>query len=107
MIAELYYVICDRCAEQSAPNTDQTQARIETTNAGWMLVRDGIGATDYCPRCAGTPRRPNEPVVASTGEAPKWVCPECEQGKHGNCDGWAWDFDADDKTQCQCPEVHP
>lgn len=35
-----------------------------------------------------------------------WICPECGQGKHGNCDGWAWDFDADEKTQCQCPEDH-
>ena len=36
-----------------------------------------------------------------------WICPECEAGKHGNCNGDTWDFDADEKVPCQCPaEVH-
>lgn len=30
------------------------------------------------------------------------VCPECEQGKHGNCDGTAWDDNADAETECGC-----
>lgn len=29
-------------------------------------------------------------------------CPECGDGKHGNCDGWAWDFDRDDVAPCPC-----
>lgn len=30
------------------------------------------------------------------------VCPECEQGKHGNCDGTALD-EHDEIVGCQCP----
>lgn len=30
------------------------------------------------------------------------VCPECEQGKCGNCDGTAWDDAADTETECTC-----
>ena len=29
-------------------------------------------------------------------------CPDCEQGKHHNCDGRAWDNDADDFAPCPC-----
>jgi hypothetical protein len=29
------------------------------------------------------------------------VCPECEQGKHGNCTGWALD-EHDNEVACQC-----
>lgn len=102
MIARLFYVICDRCAEQTEPATTAITARMASTKAGWSLVRDAISTLDYCPKCTGTP------VVAAHTEITRlWVCPECEQGKHANCDGWAWDFDADEKTQCQCPAVHP
>lgn len=31
-------------------------------------------------------------------------CPECSQGKHGNCDGTAWDNEADAPTACTCPD---
>jgi hypothetical protein len=30
------------------------------------------------------------------------ACPDCEQGKHRNCDGGTWDNDADDFTVCPC-----
>lgn len=30
------------------------------------------------------------------------ICPECTQGKHGNCDGGAWDLDTDQPTACDC-----
>lgn len=33
---------------------------------------------------------------------PTWICPECKAGKHGNCDGTAWDDDKDDFTTCGC-----
>jgi len=29
-------------------------------------------------------------------------CPDCEQGKHANCTGEAWDNDADAPTACPC-----
>lgn len=32
-------------------------------------------------------------------------CPECVQGKHGNCDGTSWDVDTDESAPCPCP--HP
>lgn len=36
------------------------------------------------------------------------ACPECDQGKHGNCDGTAWDVEADALTTCPCAEAgHP
>ena len=28
--------------------------------------------------------------------------PECRDGKHPNCDGQAWDDDADELTACRC-----
>ena len=33
------------------------------------------------------------------------TCPECVNGKHGNCDGSAWDDAADAATACTC--THP
>lgn len=30
------------------------------------------------------------------------ICPECRQGKHMNCDGHAWDDEADRLTDCGC-----
>lgn len=33
---------------------------------------------------------------------PRWICPECVQGKHPNCNGQAWDTDNDAPTACQC-----
>jgi len=41
----------------------------------------------------------------------EWVpiqpCPECRQGKHSNCTGWALD-DRDEITQCPCQQLgHP
>lgn len=29
-------------------------------------------------------------------------CPECRDGKHGNCDGTAWDNVRDRPTDCRC-----
>lgn len=33
------------------------------------------------------------------------VCPECLQGKHGNCDGTALDEEHDEITLCACNEA--
>lgn len=30
------------------------------------------------------------------------ICPECRNGKHQNCDGQAWDEEADELTVCEC-----
>lgn len=30
------------------------------------------------------------------------ACPDCEQGKHQNCTGYAWDTKTDQETVCPC-----
>jgi recombination protein RecT len=32
------------------------------------------------------------------------TCPECQQGKHQNCEGQAWDNDADGPVACACAD---
>lgn len=32
------------------------------------------------------------------------TCRECTEGKHGNCDGTAWDNDADAAVACLCDD---
>ena len=41
---------------------------------------------------------------AVPGEVVFAVCPECQQGKHGNCEGQAWDNAADEPAPCACPD---
>lgn len=31
-------------------------------------------------------------------------CPECEQGKHPNCDGTTWNDSTDARDWCPCDE---
>jgi hypothetical protein len=31
-------------------------------------------------------------------------CPECSAGKHPNCQGEAWDTEADAPVPCTCPD---
>lgn len=33
------------------------------------------------------------------------ICPECRDGKHGNCTGWALDEQADEFGACACEHV--
>ena len=33
---------------------------------------------------------------------PTTVCPECRDGKHGNCNGYGWDYELDEPTACPC-----
>lgn len=34
------------------------------------------------------------------------VCPECRNGKHGNCDGEAWNDLLDMPVACDCAAAH-
>jgi hypothetical protein len=35
-------------------------------------------------------------------------CPECQQGKHPNCDGWTWNPGTDAPDTCPCHAAgHP
>lgn len=40
--------------------------------------------------------------VAATFHPPANECPECRQGKHGNCNGDSWDNEVDDFVDCAC-----
>lgn len=35
------------------------------------------------------------------------ICPECEVGKHDNCDGRSWDNELDDYVPCPCEHGVP
>lgn len=76
----------------------------ETPGGGEAVDEDHLGATG-APAAAApgpTPEPTPEPTPA--------VCPECAAGKHGNCDGTAWDLVADELTTCSCtntPENTP
>jgi hypothetical protein len=64
-----------------------------------MTMVDG---SDFrlCPGC-DTHIRAGERACGDC-EAP--LCPECRQGKHANCTGWA--FRKDDLVTCGCLEGH-
>jgi hypothetical protein len=53
------------------------------------MIEAGIDPQGNCPFCH----------AAESGLDP---CPECRQGKHGNCDGLTWDDQADDLAPCPC-----
>lgn len=38
----------------------------------------------------------------ASNDPPVLPCPECEQGKHPNCDGTTWDYAKDEPTACPC-----
>lgn len=49
---------------------------------------------------------PGEAFDGGPGRVPARVgheqdCPECRQGQHGNCTGWAID-DNDEMVECEC-----
>lgn len=46
-------------------------------------------------------RRVKDRLLLQLAPAPK-LCPECQQGKHFNCDGTAWDERTDARTECEC-----
>jgi hypothetical protein len=46
---------------------------------------------------------PDDKLAAALHPLP--VCPECLAGKHGNCDGSAWNDAADDLDRCHCPNA--
>jgi hypothetical protein len=47
--------------------------------------------------------------VRDDGKGVDWSepvpCPECQQGKHGNCDGTSWDDLLDQPCPCPCEEA--
>lgn len=50
--------------------------------------------------------QPNPPPPVAYDPLPP-ICPECLAGKCGNCNGQAWDHDADEPADCECgEEVH-
>jgi hypothetical protein len=94
----LMAAVCDACGVHGPAATDLTAARVASTTAGWALSRVDGQVTDLCPRHVG-----RTPSAATYPPPPMWVCHECANEHHDECAGWAWDFNADEKTQCQCP----
>lgn len=47
---------------------------------------------------------PDAETVPSEVTVVESVCPECQQGKCGNCEGQAWDAAADAPGPCRCPD---
>jgi hypothetical protein len=37
--------------------------------------------------------------------APPPPCPECLAGKHGNCSGFTWNDDTDERDVCPCSDA--
>lgn len=97
----------------------QARAAADGRLAFAVVRPDGIGETpgeflvcirlaDFVPvlRCAGYGSGP----VAVGGQFAPIVhepapCPECNAGKHGNCDGTTWDVVTDDFAACPCREA--
>lgn len=99
----VFAVVCDGCGKKCDETSEHmTSVRVASTKAGWELSRDTVAhrAVDRCPSCAV------RPAMAVPSVPSAWACAECEASYHEACTGWAWDFDADAMTQCQCPVAH-
>ena len=100
--------------EQEARDIAQEAAEAGIPAAHWMLLPSN--ATDtadgaVCRRCDG-----DELIDVDQGEPPvavripcpvcagRW-CPECVAGKHGNCDGVAYNGAIDQEVDCVCPDA--
>lgn len=68
-----------------------------------------------CPRCGAVSYNRNDIEQGYCGRCHDWTgttevvelpalrsCPECEQGKHDNCSGLAWDNAFDQPISCPC-----
>jgi hypothetical protein len=53
-----------------------------------------------------TRRSQTKPFLMSENEPDVPVCPECRDGKHGNCVGSALHPITDDIVDCLCGECH-
>src|SRR5262245_56571163 len=70
----------------------------------------GVGWTVWLSIVTGTcTRKPSASWAMSRWRTPMGngmsgidTCPECRVGKHGNCDGTAWDFATDKPVPCVC-----
>lgn len=106
-------------APASPPIDEQTVARLAELRAEWKDAKPArrkvIEAEVNALQSSGAGDEVQEPssspgsgaVVASSGspsapESP--VCPECQQGKHQNCSGQAWDNAADEAVACGCDD---
>lgn len=62
----------------------------DSPEEGWVR----LGVTPDGSAVYWAPVGTNPPII-------EW-CPECQQGKHGNCDGTGWDNLRDEPTDCPC-----
>jgi hypothetical protein len=64
---------CERCADEGWIELDHPVQEVGP-----------VAQPVPCPECSGR------------------LCPECVQGKHGNCDGVAWNEALDREVDCVC-----
>jgi hypothetical protein len=81
--------------------TPQEGPMVRYANDFLALRRGEITAADLLIRSGFDPGVA-EAIAAVTTAKP--VCPECQQGKHGNCDGTAWDEGRDEISLCRCED---
>lgn len=65
----------------------------------WLVHEDDYGDVDVCAEHAGYDDWREMQAEYETR------CPECTQGKHRNCTGWALDA-ADVVVECACDECN-
>ncbi len=113
-----YWVECDgdrcpaRCPDGDEYSAGEDREEIITmaTDSRWVLTAAG---EFFCEDCVDDEAVDTGPrVVLSTvrgdplpGLAEPRACPDCEQGKHRNCTGEAWDDQADDFAKCPCTNL--
>ena len=76
-------------------------------------------ASITCPKCKATSYNPNDVEQGYCARCHDWTsganpwppvrgerrdCPDCEQGKHANCDNTSWDNATDSLVACPCDQ---
>ena len=86
-------IACTGCRDRLAPN------------ACPECKGTGGGPYKVCDACEGAGLMPGTPCPhTGTSWCENADCPECRQGKHGNCTGWALDPDTDEIRECGCAQ---
>lgn len=58
-----------------------------------------------CPFWAMTDDMMQRHIISQHGKSLIPLCPECRQGKHGNCNGDSWNPNTDKRVKCPCTDI--